>query len=353
MSRLRPFAVAAGLVLLPSFAVAQDGPRTHTVKKGDTLWDISKQYYNDPFLWPEIYRVNTDVVEDPHWIYPGEVLKIPDVASLRAKNADEVAAVTPRRQEPEPPPVEQKRIPVFGPIVTPRTAVRAAEYLAAPFAAQNGGPEGHGKLIAGPKGGSSSAIPHDATVLHRDLVVIEPPAGVTPVVGDQFIVYRLGQRLNGHGQVVEPTGVVQVEDVTNAGGGRVLASVRTMFRDMEVGNGIIPMDALVAKQDVFPMAIEPTVATRVIWLDNQPLLPSIGHYLIVDMQAKDGAVTGDQITLVRSRGKDKNGVELPEEVLAIAQVHKVTAFGTSAIIIRVNNGGVETGTLGRLTAKMQ
>ena len=64
-------------------------------------------------------------------------------------------------------------------------------------------------------------------------------------------------------------------------------------------------------------------------------------------------MTGDQISLVRSRGKDLNGVELPEEVLAIAQVHKVTAFGTSVIIIHVNNGGVETGTVGRLTAKMQ
>jgi hypothetical protein len=190
-------------------------------------------------------------------------------------------------------------------------------------------------------------------LLQRDLLVIEPPAGVTPVVGDQFIIFRLGPRLEGHGQVVEPVGVVQVEDVTNAGGRRVLASIRTMFHDMQVGQGVIAMDALVAREDAFPAAIEPTVSTRVIWLQGQPLLPSIGHYMIVDIADKDGPVTGDQISLVRSRGKDLNGVELPEEVLAIAQVHKVTAFGTSVIIIRVNNGGVEPGTLGRLTAKMQ
>jgi hypothetical protein len=332
---------------------AQDvpAPRTHTVKRGDTLWDIARLYYNDPFLWPEIYRVNTDVVEDPHWIYPGEVLRIPDEATLRRRTADEEVAMRP---PPEPEvTVQPRRAPVYQEIVVPRTAVRAHEYLAAPFAGPVRGPAGAGRVVAGPKGGSSSVIAHQAMLLQNDLLVIEPPAGVTPVVGDQFIIFRLGPVLPGHGQVVEPVGVVQVEDVTNADGRRVLASIRMMFHDMQVGQGVIAMDALVAREDAFPAAIEPTVSTRVIWLQSQPLLPSIGHYMIVDIAAKDGPVTGDQVSLVRSRGKDLNGVELPEEVLAIAQVHKVTEFGTSVIIIRVNNGGVEIGTLGRLTAKMQ
>src|ERR1051325_71521 len=59
-------------------------PATHTVKRGDTRWDIARLCLGDPFLWLEIDRLNTDLIEDPHWIYPGEVLKLPAPARVIA-----------------------------------------------------------------------------------------------------------------------------------------------------------------------------------------------------------------------------------------------------------------------------
>jgi hypothetical protein len=50
-------------------------PEAHTVRRGDTLWDISSRYYQNPYGWPRLWAQNPQVL-NPHWIYPGDRLRL-------------------------------------------------------------------------------------------------------------------------------------------------------------------------------------------------------------------------------------------------------------------------------------
>jgi len=56
-----------------SVPISPNAPERYVVKKGDTLWDISAMYLQDPWYWPEIWHVNPSIA-NPHLIYPGDVL---------------------------------------------------------------------------------------------------------------------------------------------------------------------------------------------------------------------------------------------------------------------------------------
>ena len=64
---------AAGV---PLSALAPNAPETYTVKRGDTLWDISSLYLTSPWRWPELWGMNKAQIANPHLIYPGQTLRL-------------------------------------------------------------------------------------------------------------------------------------------------------------------------------------------------------------------------------------------------------------------------------------
>ena len=68
----------------------------HVVQFGECLWKICQeaQVYNNPLIWPIVYKANRSQIRDPDLIYPGQRFIIPrelpedqiDGASLEAKS---------------------------------------------------------------------------------------------------------------------------------------------------------------------------------------------------------------------------------------------------------------------------
>lgn len=73
-------------------------PERYVVQRGDTLWDISAMFLRDPWYWPEIWQINPQV-ENPHLIYPGDVLSLTYIDGrpvLQLERAANVERLSPR-----------------------------------------------------------------------------------------------------------------------------------------------------------------------------------------------------------------------------------------------------------------
>ncbi len=82
-----PEATSAEPAPAPQAAIVQPPPpppgpaiRTiHTVRSGQSLWRISRRHYRRGVLWPEIFKVNQDQIDDPDLIFPKQQFRIPEV----------------------------------------------------------------------------------------------------------------------------------------------------------------------------------------------------------------------------------------------------------------------------------
>ncbi len=81
-------------------ALAPDAPARYTVQRGDTLWDLSARFLQDPWRWPDLWHANPQV-KNPDLIYPGDELVLsyvngqPQLTLQRAAQSAEVVHLSP------------------------------------------------------------------------------------------------------------------------------------------------------------------------------------------------------------------------------------------------------------------
>jgi hypothetical protein len=92
---------------------------TYTIKKGDTLWDISSKFLKDPFLWPKLWERNP-YISNPHLIFPGNPIRLSAEEPVKKEEPKKVVEEKPqevvkevkeaevKKAESPPPPVEKK-----------------------------------------------------------------------------------------------------------------------------------------------------------------------------------------------------------------------------------------------------
>ena len=123
MIRIYFVGVLVFMFCLPLFLSAQEkkeGEEIYTIKKGDTLWDISAKFLKDPFLWPKLWQRNP-YITNPHWIYPGRPITLVPLEEPK-KVAEE-----PKKEPPSPPLPKEVVVQKLAPPVEAKPEVKPPE----------------------------------------------------------------------------------------------------------------------------------------------------------------------------------------------------------------------------------
>jgi hypothetical protein len=378
------------VTLTPSLAFAQAAaPQTHTVRQGDTLWDLAKHYRGDPFLWPDIYRLNTSVVEDPHWIYPGEVLalaggdSVPSVpttdtpeppAAAADAAADTAAPATVADVGQDAPQSTLAQLTavsanepggedqgLFGPKRShmleqslqeytrqPYRSLRRSEFYSSGFLTENEKlPFG---TMLGPVVPSQIRGNRNATALPNSLIAVEAPRGATYQIGDTLLVVQLGPELQSHGQIVMPTGMVRVTDTVQ---GRYVASVVATYGAIRNGQRVLPAEKFTpSSNDAHAVPVTDGVRATFLGGPGRQDMKAPQMVVFLDKGREDGVAPGDLFELRRTARRLPDGRQLVDDVMATLQIVHVRDHTATARLLNILSPDIAPGTGARQIAKL-
>lgn len=301
--------------------LADGHPDQYTVQEGDTLWDISAVFLRDPWFWPEVWFVNPQV-ENPHLIYPGDVLSLVYVDGqqrivnnpISAYRMSPQARVTPLDEAIVSIPYEQISAFLSKGLVLEKDQADQLPYILSV----------RGDHLVGAAG--------------NDVYVRGGDAAIT---GTRYSVVHVGDELvdPDDGKVVGFQGIYVGEGALSRGGDPSTVALNETNREALTGDRLVP-ESVDIPLNFFPKAPDIEVNGRIISVVDGVSL--IGQYQVVVLNrgARNGLAPGDVLTVyqdgaeVRDRfasgsilskssflGGEK--VKLPDEEAGTIMVFKV------------------------------
>ena len=238
-------------------------PAMHIVKRGDTLWDITGHYYRNPWMWPKVWSYNTQV-QNPHWIYPGDQLR------LRTDGGDD------------------RQVTTVGDGVLRRAQVPADTV----FLRDRGFIDDARRDVWGVLSGS----PEDRMLLSDgNVVYLDIRDNHEPKVNQELTIFRPARNI-GKGAVVEILGTVRVESYDSdkkIARGRIIESLDVIERGANIG-------PLGRRFDVVPPARNKgDVVAHITYSINPRVFHARDQVVFLDKGSDDGLVPGNRLFILR------------------------------------------------------
>jgi hypothetical protein len=326
-------------LLLPLITFAQTQEiKKYKIIKGDTLWDISKRDLNDPFMWPAIWKENKWIA-NPHWIYPGQMIKIPLYLLQKEKSGEEGASKpaaesqeqttaaqepTAAAQEPAGGEVKKETVQIIKQPLVNRNLLMASGYIADKI----------------PRVGQVDDLSSEQIVTgSEDIVYLttDHPAKA----GDKFYVINSSERIKHPitgrkiGYVITIKGIVEIVKIKS---GETTAKITQSFSEIGKGDRLDSYYDIESPIDTGHFR-SPDINGMIIATSNNMALQSMLDIIYIDKGCKDGIEAGD---MFRTIAVDAHAV--PNGVIQVISCrdHTATAIIKSSIT-PISAGNIVTG----------
>lgn len=246
-------------------------PEVHVVQKGDTLWDICKFYFKNPWRWPEIWGLNPQIT-NPHWIYPGNVVRL--LASAGTPKATAPTPTAPSAAQPSAEAVAQLRQIAFVGLADLQAAGTISGSTDEKLMLSTGD-----EVFVDYPDGKPPQMDTRYSIYIPDRDIVEP--GTNQVIG-KYVVIRGELKITEVKK--EKAARAVITDITNQGTierGQKVGPLRTQFRDLKE----VPADA-----NVEGLIAGVLQGTKII---------GSGQVIFIDRGSTDGVKPGNHMIVVR------------------------------------------------------